>query len=159
MTARSAGEEGAPLRAISTRAQITAKGTQVTGGELVAYADERGRGAVGPAATGRRRPVSRLPKASVLPPCTTVYYMETTAREFNQNASKILAAAEHGESITVTKNGRPVAILSPVREADMPVSAYPTDPMGEDDEAPVFHSESPVDWSAGRGDYLKGFGA
>ncbi|WP_324788928.1 type II toxin-antitoxin system prevent-host-death family antitoxin [Streptomyces sp. H51] len=85
--------------------------------------------------------------------------METTAREFNQNASKILAAAERGERITVTKNGRPVAILSPVSEAEASVSAYPTDPMGEDDEGPVFHSGTPVDWSAGRGDYLEGFGA
>ncbi|WP_330291468.1 type II toxin-antitoxin system Phd/YefM family antitoxin [Streptomyces sp. NBC_00576] len=83
--------------------------------------------------------------------------METTAREFNQNASRILAAAERGERITVTKNGRPVAILSPVGDQDVP--AHPTDPMGEDDDAPVFHSDSTVDWSAGRGDYLEGFGA
>lgn len=83
--------------------------------------------------------------------------METTARDFNQNASRILAAAERGERITVTKNGRPVAILAPVGEQDIP--AHPTDPMGEDDEAPVFHSDSAVDWSAGRGDYLEGFGA
>ena len=83
--------------------------------------------------------------------------METTAREFNQNASRILAAAERGERITVTKNGRPVAILSPVGAQD--VVPYPTDPMGEDDEAPVFRSGSAVDWSAGRGDYLQGFGA
>jgi prevent-host-death family protein len=85
--------------------------------------------------------------------------METTAREFNQNASKILAAAERGERITVTKNGRPVAILAPVSDEVAPVSPWPTDPMGEDDEAPVFHSESPLDWSAGRAGYLEGFGA
>jgi prevent-host-death family protein len=89
-----------------------------------------------------------------------MYYMETTAREFNQNASRILAAAERGERITVTKNGRPVAILSPVSDGEAaPVPPCPTDPMGEDDEAPVFHSESPADWSAGRGTYLEGFGA
>ncbi|MFF3375428.1 type II toxin-antitoxin system Phd/YefM family antitoxin [Streptomyces sp. NPDC002680] len=81
--------------------------------------------------------------------------METTAREFNQNASKILAAAERGERITVTKNGRPVAILSPVTDEVVP--PYPTDPMGDSD-IPVFHSGSPIDWSAGRGDYLEGFG-
>ncbi|WP_323183275.1 type II toxin-antitoxin system prevent-host-death family antitoxin [Streptomyces sp. NBC_00038] len=68
--------------------------------------------------------------------------METTAREFNQNASKILAAAERGERITVTKNGRPVAILSPVTDEDSNDSgggsrpsspAYPfrADPMGD----------------------------
>jgi prevent-host-death family protein len=88
--------------------------------------------------------------------------METTAREFNQNASRILAAAERGERITVTKNGRPVAILSPVGDqgpGDQGVAPYPTDPMGEDDEAPVFRSGSTVDWSAGRGGYLNGFGA
>lgn len=86
-----------------------------------------------------------------------MYYMETTAREFNQNASKILAAAERGEHVTVTKNGRPVAMLSPVMTET--IAAYPTDPMGDDEEAPVFYSGSAVDWSAGRGDYLKGFGA
>ncbi|MBA2946514.1 type II toxin-antitoxin system Phd/YefM family antitoxin [Streptomyces himalayensis] len=84
--------------------------------------------------------------------------METTAREFNQNASRILAAAERGERITVIKNGRPVAILSPVGDENGErIAAYPTDPMGEDDEAPVFRSGSAVDWSAGRGDYLQGF--
>ncbi|WP_328288285.1 type II toxin-antitoxin system Phd/YefM family antitoxin [Streptomyces blattellae] len=50
-----------------------------------------------------------------------MYDMETTAREFNQNASRILAAAERGESITVTKNGRPVAVLSPVGDQGTPV--------------------------------------
>ncbi|MFF5160034.1 type II toxin-antitoxin system Phd/YefM family antitoxin [Streptomyces sp. NPDC000348] len=85
--------------------------------------------------------------------------METTAREFHRNASKILAAAERGERITVTKNGRPVAILAPVSDETVPVSPFPTDPMSENDEAPVFHSVSPVDWSAGRGTYLEGFGA
>jgi prevent-host-death family protein len=87
-----------------------------------------------------------------------MYYMETTAREFNQNSSRILAAAERGERITVTKNGRAVAILSPVGSQE-DVAPYPTDPMGGDDEAPVFHSGSAVDWSAGRSDYLQGFGA
>jgi prevent-host-death family protein len=82
--------------------------------------------------------------------------METTAREFNQNASKILAAAERGERITVTKNGRPVAILSPVTDETVP--PYPTDPIGEDDDAPVFDSGTAIDWSAGRGSYLEGFG-
>jgi prevent-host-death family protein len=77
----------------------------------------------------------------------TVGYMETTAQEFNRHASKFLAAAEHGERITVTKNGRPIAILSPVADKDAPVPPYPTDPMGEDPHAPVFHSKSPVDQS------------
>ncbi|NLU72956.1 type II toxin-antitoxin system prevent-host-death family antitoxin [Streptomyces sp. HNM0575] len=83
--------------------------------------------------------------------------MEATAREFNQNASRILAAAERGERVTVTKNGRVVATLSPVTTET--VAAYPTDPMGDDEEGPVFYSGSTVDWSAGRGSYLEGFGA
>ncbi|OKK02085.1 type II toxin-antitoxin system Phd/YefM family antitoxin [Streptomyces sp. CB02400] len=82
--------------------------------------------------------------------------METTARDFNQNASRILAAAERGERITVTKNGRLVAILSPV--AEDPVPDHPTDPMGDDDDIPVFRSGSRIDWSEGRGSYLEGFG-
>ncbi|WP_406351748.1 type II toxin-antitoxin system Phd/YefM family antitoxin [Streptomyces sp. NBC_00658] len=54
---------------------------------------------------------------------------QTTAREFNQNSSKILAAAERGDVITVTKNGRPVARVVPISESEVP--PYPTDPMGE----------------------------
>ncbi|MDQ0993154.1 type II toxin-antitoxin system Phd/YefM family antitoxin [Streptomyces sp. V3I7] len=88
--------------------------------------------------------------------------MEITAREFNQNASKILAAAERGELITVIKNGRPVATLSPA--GSKTVAPYPTDPMGEDESAPILRSSNrrgvrPVDWQAGRGSYLEGFGA
>ncbi len=61
--------------------------------------------------------------------CTTLYYMEATAREFNQNSSRILAAAEAGETITVTKNGRPVAIVRPFEAAE--VQPYPVGPMGD----------------------------
>jgi prevent-host-death family protein len=78
-----------------------------------------------------------------------MYYMEITAREFNQNASKILAAAERGEVITVTKNGRPVAILSPV--GSKTVAPHPTDPMGEDESAPVLHSGDREEGRRGRG--------
>ncbi|MFD6038991.1 type II toxin-antitoxin system Phd/YefM family antitoxin [Streptomyces griseoincarnatus] len=63
--------------------------------------------------------------------------METTAREFTRNASKYLAAAERGQRITVTRNGQPVAVLSPVTQE--PVPDRPTDPMGDDD-IPVFRS-------------------
>ncbi|MER7989421.1 type II toxin-antitoxin system prevent-host-death family antitoxin [Streptomyces noursei] len=55
--------------------------------------------------------------------------METTAREFNQKSSQILAAAARGESITVTKNGVAVARVVPINEEDVP--PYPTGPMGE----------------------------
>ncbi|WP_190121342.1 type II toxin-antitoxin system Phd/YefM family antitoxin [Streptomyces inusitatus] len=53
--------------------------------------------------------------------------METTARDFNQRSSQILAAAARGETITVTKNGIAVARVVPIGE-DVP--PYPTDPMG-----------------------------
>lgn len=54
--------------------------------------------------------------------------METTAREFNQRSSQILAAAARGETVTVTKNGTAVARVVPIGDADVP--PYPTDPMG-----------------------------
>lgn len=83
--------------------------------------------------------------------------METTAPEFIRNASRILAAAERGERVTVTRNGRPVAVLTPAGDKD--VAPCPTDPMGEDDEAPVFRGGAAVNRSAGREGYLEGFGA
>jgi prevent-host-death family protein len=55
--------------------------------------------------------------------------METTAREFNQKSSQILAAAARGEIVTVTKNGTPVARVVPITENDVP--PFPTDPMGD----------------------------
>ena len=38
---------------------------------------------------------------------------EMSVREANQNFSQVIAAAERGETIVVTKNGRPVAKISP----------------------------------------------
>lgn len=38
---------------------------------------------------------------------------EMTVREANQNFSQVVAAAERGETIIITKNGVPVAKLSP----------------------------------------------
>ncbi|WP_156725345.1 type II toxin-antitoxin system Phd/YefM family antitoxin [Streptomyces apocyni] len=55
--------------------------------------------------------------------------MEATAREFNQRSSQILAAAERGETVTVTKNGRPVARVVPIDADEVP--AYSTEPMGD----------------------------
>ncbi|MVO86597.1 type II toxin-antitoxin system prevent-host-death family antitoxin [Streptomyces sp. p1417] len=55
--------------------------------------------------------------------------METTARNFNQRSSQILAAAERGETITVTKNGRPVARVVPIDADEVP--PYSTEPMGD----------------------------
>ncbi|MFF7183549.1 type II toxin-antitoxin system prevent-host-death family antitoxin [Streptomyces sp. NPDC008121] len=54
--------------------------------------------------------------------------METTAREFNQKSSQILAAAARGETVTVTKNGTPVARVVPITGDDVP--PFPSDPMG-----------------------------
>jgi prevent-host-death family protein len=54
--------------------------------------------------------------------------METTAREFNQKPSQILAAAARGETVTVTKNGVAVARVVPITDEVIP--AHPTDPMG-----------------------------
>jgi prevent-host-death family protein len=38
---------------------------------------------------------------------------EITVREANQNFSQVIAAAERGETIIVTKNGKPVARITP----------------------------------------------
>lgn len=77
-----------------------------------------------------------------------------TAREFNQHASQILAAAEDGEPVEVFKNGRHVATLLPAGQERGP--AYPTDAMGDDPTAPVF--EGPGDLVEREGEYLRGFG-
>lgn len=41
---------------------------------------------------------------------------EISVREANQNFSQVIAAAERGETIVVTKNGRPVAKITPQSE-------------------------------------------
>lgn len=38
---------------------------------------------------------------------------EMSVRDANQNFSRVIAAAERGETIVVTKNGRPVARITP----------------------------------------------
>jgi prevent-host-death family protein len=38
---------------------------------------------------------------------------ELSVREANQNFSQVIAAAEGGETIIITKNGRPVARIAP----------------------------------------------
>jgi prevent-host-death family protein len=82
--------------------------------------------------------------------------MEATAREFNQQAAKILAAAERGATVAVTKNGRHIATLVPADPAE-PAILYPTDPMGEDDDLPLF--DGPADLSSRADEFLaEGFG-
>ena len=41
-----------------------------------------------------------------------------TAREANQAFSRILKAAESGESVVITRRGEPVAIIAPYRAQD-----------------------------------------
>lgn len=46
---------------------------------------------------------------------------EMSVRDANQNFSQVIAAAERGETIVITKNGAPVARVSPLpadRSAD-----------------------------------------
>ena len=46
-----------------------------------------------------------------------------TAREANQAFSRILQEAERGESVVITRRGRPVAVIAPYRAADVPERA------------------------------------
>ncbi len=88
-----------------------------------------------------------------------VYYtmaMETTARELNQHTARVLARVEAGETVTVTKSGRPVAVLRPYGQEDPPAYSFRTDPMGVDDSVPTFHG--PPDFSEQADDLLAGFG-
>jgi len=41
-----------------------------------------------------------------------------TAREANQAFSRILKAAESGESVVITRRGEPVAVIAPYRALD-----------------------------------------
>ncbi|MEW1720987.1 type II toxin-antitoxin system prevent-host-death family antitoxin [Streptomyces sp. NPDC093109] len=80
-----------------------------------------------------------------------------TAREFNQQSARILAAAEQGHAIAVTKNGRHIATLVPADHSD-PIPLHPTDPMGDDDDLPLF--DGPADLSSRTDEFLRqGFGA
>ncbi|MFF3030809.1 type II toxin-antitoxin system Phd/YefM family antitoxin [Streptomyces rubiginosohelvolus] len=54
--------------------------------------------------------------------------MEMSSREFAHCPVQVLAAAERGETITVTVNGAAVARVVPITHDD--VLPYTTDPMG-----------------------------
>lgn len=82
--------------------------------------------------------------------------METTARELNQHTAQVLARVEAGETVTVTKSGRPVAVLRPYGQEDPPAYPFRTDPMGSDDSVPTF--SGPSDFSERAEDLLAGFG-
>jgi prevent-host-death family protein len=82
--------------------------------------------------------------------------MEATVRELNQRTAQVLARVEAGETVIVTKNGQPIAVVRPYGPEDPPVYRFRTDPMGYDRSAPTF-SGSP-DFSERADELLEGFG-
>lgn len=83
--------------------------------------------------------------------------METTVRELNQQTAQVLARAEAGETITVTRNGRPVAVIRAYRPHEVDDYPFRTDPMGDDDSAPTF--DGPADFSERVDELMTGFGS
>lgn len=77
-------------------------------------------------------------------------------RELNQHTAQVLARVEAGESVTVTRNGEPVAVIQPIDSQDPPIYSFRTDPMGDDDRAPTFHG--PALFSQRVDEWLAGFG-
>ena len=82
--------------------------------------------------------------------------MEATARELNQQTAQVLARVEAGETVTVTKNGRPVAVLRPYGPDDPAAYPFRTDPMGLDEAVPTFIGDP--GFSEQVDDLLTGFG-
>jgi prevent-host-death family protein len=82
--------------------------------------------------------------------------METTARELNQHTAQVLARVEAGETFTVTKNGRPLAVLRPYGAEDPATYPFRTDPMEWDDSVPTFGGAA--DFSERVDDLMAGFG-
>lgn len=74
---------------------------------------------------------------------------EMSVREANQNFSQLIAAAERGETIIITKNGRPVARVSPqpadVREDPEWQAAYLALKASLDSKAPLGRPLDPFD--------------
>jgi prevent-host-death family protein len=83
--------------------------------------------------------------------------MEASARELNQQTAQVLARVEAGETVTVTKNGRPVAVLRPYGAEDPAAYPFRTDPMGLDEAAPAFSGDP--GFSEQVDDLLAGFGS
>jgi prevent-host-death family protein len=83
--------------------------------------------------------------------------MEATARELNQQTAQVLERVQAGETVTVTRNGRPVAVIRPYGPEDPPAYPFRTDPMGLDDNVPTFHGSA--DFSERADELLAGFGA
>jgi prevent-host-death family protein len=82
--------------------------------------------------------------------------MEATARELSQHTARVLARVQAGETVTVTKNGVPVAVLRPPGKDGTPSYSFRTDPMGDDAGAPAFHGDP--DMSDRVDELLAGFG-
>lgn len=83
--------------------------------------------------------------------------MEATVRELNQQTAQVLARVEAGDTVTVTKNGMPVAVIRPYGAEDPAVYSFRTDPMGPDESAPTFRGAP--DFSERVDELLAGFGA
>jgi prevent-host-death family protein len=83
--------------------------------------------------------------------------MEATARELNQQTAQVLARVEAGETVIVTKNGQPVAVMRPYGREDPAAYPFRTDPMGPDDTSPTF--QGPSDFAERVDDLLTGFGS
>ena len=83
--------------------------------------------------------------------------MEATARELNQHTAQVLARVEAGETVTVIKNGRPVAVLRPYGPEDPAVYPFRTDPMGLDEAIPTFSGDT--SFAEQVDDLLTGFGS
>lgn len=82
--------------------------------------------------------------------------MEATVRELNQQTASVLAEVEAGESVTITKNGRPVAVIKPYSSDEDSGYPFRTDPMGYTDDIPTFSGEP--DMSLRVDEYMRGFG-
>lgn len=77
-------------------------------------------------------------------------------RELNQQTARVLARVEAGETVTVTRNGLPVAVIRPAGEDGPPAYPFRTDPMGAEQPVPTF--QGLADFSEQVDDLLTGFG-
>jgi prevent-host-death family protein len=72
--------------------------------------------------------------------------MNASMREVNQQTAHIFDVVAQGESVTVSKNGKPIAVIRPYDSGDTPVYPFRTDPVGEElEDMPVF--DGPADLS------------
>lgn len=72
-------------------------------------------------------------------------HSEVTARELNQNSGRILDRVANGETITVTRDGVPTAVIRRPGRLSAPVYPFPTDPMGPDPDLPIFQGPGLTD--------------